>query len=50
MINLSHMIFILNSIFTVVFYTMRSTKQDSICIYFEEFLNQLNLIYIYNIF
>jgi hypothetical protein len=40
------MISILNSIFTVVFYTMRWTKLDLTCIYFEEFLNQLNLLYI----
>jgi hypothetical protein len=28
-----------------VFYEMRLTKQDLNYIYFEEFLNQLNLIY-----
>jgi hypothetical protein len=46
MINLIHMIFILNSIFTIVLYVTRWVKQDLICIYFEEFLNQLNLFYI----
>jgi hypothetical protein len=45
-INLIHMISILNSIFTIVFYVMRLTKQDLLCIFFEEFLNQLNLLYI----
>jgi hypothetical protein len=40
------MISILNSIFTVVLYTMRRTKLDLTCICFEEFLNQLNLLYI----
>jgi hypothetical protein len=40
------MISILNFIFSVVFYAMR-TKLDSTYIYFEEFLNQLNLFYIY---
>jgi hypothetical protein len=38
---------ILNFIFTIMFYTMRLTKQDLSYIYFEEFLNQLNLIYFY---
>jgi hypothetical protein len=46
-INLIHMISILNSIFTIVFYVMRLTKQDLLCIFFEEFLNQLNLLYIW---
>jgi hypothetical protein len=41
------MISILNSIFTIVFYATSLTKQDLICIYFEEFLNQLNLLYIW---
>jgi hypothetical protein len=45
-INLIHMISILNSIFTIVFYVMRLTKQDLLCIFFEESLNQLNLLYI----
>jgi hypothetical protein len=36
--------YILNSIFTVVFYMMRWTKQDLTCIYFKEILNQLNLL------
>jgi hypothetical protein len=40
------MIFILNFIFTIVFYTTRWTKQDLTCICFKEFLNQLNLFYI----
>jgi hypothetical protein len=40
------MIFILNSILTVVFYVTRLTKLDIVCIYFEEFRNQLNLFYI----
>jgi hypothetical protein len=43
MINLIHMISILNSVFTIVFYTMGCTKQDLICIHFEEFFNQFNL-------
>jgi hypothetical protein len=38
--------YILNSIFTIVFYMMRWTKQDLTYIYFKEFLNQLNLLYI----
>jgi hypothetical protein len=46
MINLTHMVSILNSIFTIVFYVSRWMKQDLICIWFEEFLNQLNLFYI----
>jgi hypothetical protein len=46
MINLTHMIFILNSVFTVVFYVARWTKLDITCIYFEEFINQLNLLYL----
>jgi hypothetical protein len=46
-INLIHMISILNSIFTIVFYVMRLTKQDLLCIFFEESLNQLNLLYIW---
>jgi hypothetical protein len=41
------MMSILNSVFTVVFYVMRWTKLDLDCIYFKEFLNQLNLFYIY---
>jgi hypothetical protein len=46
MINMTYTISILNSVFTVVFYTIRWTKQDHICIYFEEILNQLNVLYI----
>jgi hypothetical protein len=46
MINLTHMISILNSIFIIVFYAMRRTKLDLTYICFEEFLNQLNLLYI----
>jgi hypothetical protein len=38
-INLTHKIFVLNSVFIVVFYAMRLTKQDSTYICFEEFLN-----------
>jgi hypothetical protein len=45
MINLT--LSILNSIFTVVFYATRWIKQDLSCICFEEFLNQLDLLYIY---
>jgi hypothetical protein len=41
------MISILNYVFTVVFYPMRCTKLDHTCIYFKEFLNQLNLLYKY---
>jgi hypothetical protein len=40
MINLSHMISILNFVFTILFYVMRWTKQYLTCIYFTEFLNQ----------
>jgi hypothetical protein len=47
MINLIHMISILNYVFTIMLYMMRCIKQDLICICFEEFLNQLNLLYIY---
>jgi hypothetical protein len=47
MINLAQMISILNFVFTIVFYVMRRTKKDFACTYFEEFLNQLNLLYIY---
>jgi hypothetical protein len=39
MINLIHMISILNSVFIIVFYTMKWKKQDLICICFEEFLD-----------
>jgi hypothetical protein len=46
-VYLTHMIFILNSVFTVVFYPTRWAKIDHTCIYFEEFLNQLNLLYKY---
>jgi hypothetical protein len=41
------MISILNSVFTIVFYPTRWTKLDPTCICFEEFLNQLNLLYKY---
>jgi hypothetical protein len=41
------MISILNSIFTVVFYVTRWVKLDLTYICFEEFLNKLNLFYIY---
>jgi hypothetical protein len=47
MINITHMIYILNSVFTVVFYATRCTKLDITCIRFEEFVNQLNLLYIF---
>jgi hypothetical protein len=50
MINITYMIFILNFVFTIVFYMMRWAKQDYICICFEEILNQLNLLYICNLF
>jgi hypothetical protein len=39
-INLSHIIFILNFIFTILFYMMRRTTPDTTYICFEEFLNQ----------
>jgi hypothetical protein len=48
MINLTYMIFISNYVFTVVFYATRWTKPDIACICFEEFIIQLNLLYIYN--
>jgi hypothetical protein len=41
------MISILNSVFNIVFYIIRWTKQYLTYIYFEDFLNQLNLFYIY---
>jgi hypothetical protein len=40
------MISILNSVFTVVFYVKRWTKQDLTCIFFFKKINQLNLLYI----
>jgi hypothetical protein len=46
MINLTHMISILISVFTVVVYATRWTKLDIFCICFEEFIDQLNLLYI----
>jgi hypothetical protein len=47
MIKLTHMISIINFIFTIIFYKTRWIKQDITCIYFKEFLNYLNLLYIY---
>jgi hypothetical protein len=47
MINLTHMISILNSVFTIIFYMTRWTKLDLTCICFKELLNQLNLFYIF---
>jgi hypothetical protein len=41
------MIFILNFVFTIVFYAMRWIKLDLNYLCFKEFLNQLNLLYIY---
>jgi hypothetical protein len=38
-INLIHMISILNSVFIIMLYVTRRTKQDIICICFKEFLN-----------
>jgi hypothetical protein len=49
-INITYMISILNYVFIIVFYATRWIKQDHICICFEEILNQLNLLYIYNLF
>jgi hypothetical protein len=46
-INLIHMISILDSVFSIVLYATRWTKLDLICICFKEFLNQLNFIYIW---
>jgi hypothetical protein len=43
------MISILNFVFTIVFSTTRWTKLDLTCICFEEFLNQPNLLYKYDI-
>jgi hypothetical protein len=40
------MISFLNLIFTIVFYVMRLTKLDHVYICFENFVNQLNLLYI----
>jgi hypothetical protein len=45
MVYLTYMMFIFNSVFTVV-YTMRRKKLDLTYIYFEDFLTQLNLLYI----
>jgi hypothetical protein len=42
------MIYILNSVFTVVFYAMRWIKLDIACICFEEFINQINFFHICN--
>jgi hypothetical protein len=39
--------YILNFVFTIVFFSRRWTKQDHTFICFKEFLNQLNLFYIY---
>jgi hypothetical protein len=47
MINLTYMISILNFIFIIVFYVTRWIKLDLVCICFEEFINQLYLLYIY---
>jgi hypothetical protein len=44
-INLIYIIFILNSVFTIMLYVMRWTKQYLIYMYFD-FFNQLNLLYI----
>jgi hypothetical protein len=41
------MISILNFVFIIVLYTTWWTKQDHIYIYFEEFLNQFYLFYIW---
>jgi hypothetical protein len=41
------MVPILNFIFNIVLYAMRWIKLDHTFIYFEEFLNQLNLLYKY---
>jgi hypothetical protein len=41
------MIFILNSIFTVVMCPIRWIKLDHTCIFFEEILNQLKLLHKY---
>jgi hypothetical protein len=46
MINLLYMVSILNSVFTIVLYVTRWTKQDLIYIFFEEFSNELNLLHI----
>jgi hypothetical protein len=43
----THMISILNFVFTIVFYPMRWTKLYHTCICFEEFLNQLTFDYKY---
>jgi hypothetical protein len=43
MINLIHIVSILNFVFTIVFYTTGWTKQDLICICFKKI--KINLIY-----
>jgi hypothetical protein len=43
MINLTHMISILNSVFTVVFYVRKRTKLDTAYICFEKIVYQFNL-------
>jgi hypothetical protein len=47
MINLTHIISILNFIFTVMIYAVKWLKLDLTYICLEEFLNQLNLLYVY---
>jgi hypothetical protein len=48
MINLTHMISILNYVFTIIFYVVRWPKLNTTYICFEEFLNQLKFtLYLY---
>jgi hypothetical protein len=42
------MLYILNYVFMVIFYVTRWTKLDINFIYYDEFINQLNLFYICN--
>jgi hypothetical protein len=39
--------YILNSVFSVMFYMMKWTKQEPTCINFKVFLDQFNLLYIW---
>jgi hypothetical protein len=42
MINFTHIVFILNFIFTIVVYVVRWTKLDPTCIYFKKFKSKLD--------
>jgi hypothetical protein len=46
MINLTHVVSILNFIFAIVVYKVRWTKLDPTCICFKSFKSKLDLTYI----